>query len=148
MPFSALVQNVLASGVLRESIEGGSPTSLSSVSSEMMCSEPFIALFSMGTWLSSNGSSAATTFVEATTSELQIIPEMKKSRVSFKGSSQRIGSDAQTFLKYKSLRVSAFSLCHFVREPRSPTMVRRGCAEEEAHALGENYLDEFGDTRS
>jgi hypothetical protein len=27
-------------------------------------------------------------------------------------------------------------------------MVRRGYAEEEAHALGENHLDEFGNTRS
>ena len=130
------------------SIEGGSTTLSSTVSSEMMCSEPFRALFSMGTWLSSNGTSAATTCVEATTSELQINPEMKKSRVSFKGSSQRSGSDAQTFLKYKSQRASAFSLGHFIREPRSPTMVRRGSAEEEAHALGEIHLDEFGDTRS
>ena len=102
----------------------------------------------MGTWLSSKGTSAATTCVEATTSELQINPEMKKSRVSFKGSSQRIGSDAQTFPKYKSLRASAFSLGHFVREPRSPTMVRRGYAEEEVHAQGGNHLDEIGDTRS
>ena len=148
MPFSALVQNVVASGVFIESIDGGSPPSLSSESSEMICSEPFMALFSFGTWLSSKGTSAATTCVEAVTRELQINPEMKKSRESFKGSSQGSRTDAQTFPKYKSLRASAFSLGHFVREPRSPTMVRRGCAEEEAHALGRNHPDEFGDTRS
>ena len=145
---SAFVQNEAASFVFTESIDGGSTTPSSIVSSEMMCNEPFWARFSMATWLSSKGTSAATTCVDATTSELQINPEMKKSRVSFKGSSQRSGSDAQTFLKYKSQRASAFSLGHFIREPRSPTMVRRGYAEEEAHALGENHLDEFGNTRS
>jgi hypothetical protein len=89
MPFSALVQKVVAVAEFVESIDGGSTTSLSSVSSEMMWREPFIALFSIGTWLSSKGTSAATTCVEATTRELQINPEMKKSRVSFNVPSKR-----------------------------------------------------------